>query len=214
MQFQELDQESIGNIQVVCRFRPLNDKERENSSTICALFPSSNTVQILPQDQQPLNFKLDRIFPPSTTQLEIYEHSGRPVVESVMEGFNGTIFAYGQTASGKTFTMTGDQNDRDKMGITPRMVGTVFDIIDNASEKFEFTVKVSFCEIYMEKISDLLDTSKENLKIRENKNKGVYIADLSETYVTGDFDVLELLRIGNINRQVGESKMNAKLGFT
>ena len=121
MQFQELDQESIGNIQVVCRFRPLNDKERENSSTICALFPSSNTVQILPQDQQPLNFKLDRIFPPSTTQLEIYEHSGRPVVESVMEGFNGTIFAYGQTASGKTFTMTGDQNDRDKMGITPRM---------------------------------------------------------------------------------------------
>ena len=210
MQFQELDQESIGNIQVVCRFRPLNDKERENSSTICALFPSSNTVQILPQDQQPLNFKLDRIFPPSTTQLEIYEHSGRPVVESVMEGFNGTIFAYGQTASGKTFTMTGDQNDRDKMGITPRMVGTVFDIIDNASEKFEFTVKVSFCEIYMEKISDLLDTSKENLKIRENKNKGVYIADLSETYVTGDFDVLELLRIGNINRQVGESKMNAK----
>jgi hypothetical protein len=96
------------------------------------------------------------------------------------------------------------------MGITPRMISTVFDLIDNASESLEFTVKVSFCEIYMEKISDLLDNSKENLKIRENKNKGVYIADLSETYVTGDFDVHELLRIGSLNRQVGESKMNAK----
>jgi kinesin family member 5 len=204
------DEETSGNIHVICRFRPLNDKEKEISNTSCVSFPSSTAVIVTAQDQAPLTFKFDRVFSPLSTQQEVYEFSGKPIVESVMQGFNGTIFAYGQTSSGKTFTMSGDQNDPLKLGITPRMVGTVFDIIDNAPENIEFTVKVSFCEIYMEKISDLLDVNKENLKIRENKNKGIYIADLSETYVTGDFDVLELLRIGNINRQVGESNMNAK----
>jgi kinesin family protein 5 len=208
MQYQE--EEQTGNINVVCRFRPLNDKEKEISSTTCVTFPSSTTVTVNQSDSGPLSFNFDRVFSPSSTQEEIYEFSARHVVESVMQGFNGTILAYGQTSSGKTFTMTGEQGHAVNMGITPRMVTTVFDIIDNASENLEFTVKVSFCEIYMEKISDLLDPSKENMKIRENKNKGVYIADLSETYVTGDFDVHELLRIGNLNRQVGESNMNAK----
>ena len=207
MQYQE--EEQIGNINVVCRFRPLNEQELEKSSSQCAQFPNSSTV-IINQNETQLTFNFDRVFPPSSTQEEIYEFSAKHVVESVMQGFNGTILAYGQTSSGKTFTMTGDQTSPVLMGITPRMISTVFDLIDNASESLEFTVKVSFCEIYMEKISDLLDNTKENLKIRENKNKGVYIADLSETYVTGDFDVHELLRIGSLNRQVGESKMNAK----
>jgi len=208
MQYQE--EESTSNILVVSRFRPLNDQEKEISQSACVSFPNSSTVIVGNFDQSPLTFAFDRVFSPCATQEEVYEFSARPIIESVMQGFNGTIFAYGQTSSGKTFTMTGDQSDPIKMGITPRMVTTVFDLIENASENFEFTVKISFCEIYMEKISDLLDSTKENLKIRENKNKGVYIADLSETYVTGDFDVLELLRIGSLNRQVGESRMNSK----
>lgn len=204
------EEESSGQINVVCRFRPLSDKEIEISAATCVAFNSQTSVTISPKDQASLSFTFDRVFPPNSTQEEIYDFSARHIVESVMQGFNGTVFAYGQTASGKTYTMTGEQTDPIRMGITPRMVTTVFDIIDNAPENFEFTVKVSFCEIYLEKISDLLDTGKENLKIRENKNKGVYIADLSETYVTGDFDVHELLRIGSSNRQVGESNMNAK----
>lgn len=208
MQYQE--EEQTGNINVVCRFRPLNEKEKEISASTCVSFSSNTTVTVNQSDSNPLHFTFDRVFNPSSTQEEIYEFSAKHVVESVMQGFNGTILAYGQTSSGKTFTMTGDPSNPVLMGITPRMVTTVFDIIDNASENLEFTVKVSFCEIYMEKISDLLDPSKENLKIRENKNKGIYISDLSETYVTGEFDVHELLRIGNLNRQVGESNMNAK----
>ena len=208
MQYQE--EEQTGNINVICRFRPLNDKEKEISASLCVSFSSNTIVTVNQSDSNPLHFTFDRIFNPSSTQEEIYEYSAKHVVESVMQGFNGTVLAYGQTSSGKTFTMTGDPSSPVLMGITPRMVTTVFDIIDNASENLEFTVKVSFCEIYMEKISDLLDPSKENLKIRENKNKGIYISDLSETYVTGEFDVHELLRIGNLNRQVGESNMNAK----
>ena len=92
-----------------------------------------------------------------------------------MEGFNGTIFAYGQTSSGKTHTMQGIIDDVELRGIVPRMVKTVFNRIENSSENMEFAVKVSFCEIYNERIKDLLDPKKDNLKIHEEKQKGVYI---------------------------------------
>jgi len=92
-----------------------------------------------------------------------------------MEGFNGTIFAYGQTSSGKTHTMAGNIDDVEMQGIIPRMVRTVFNRIENAGENMEFAVKVSFCEIYNERIKDLLNPKLDNLKIHEEKGKGVYI---------------------------------------
>ena len=88
----------------------------------------------------------------------------------MLEGFNGTIFAYGQTSSGKTHTMQGpDIEDIEMQGIIPRMVRTVFNRIETANESIEFTVKISMIEIYMERIKDLLDPSKDNLKIHEDK---------------------------------------------
>lgn len=102
----------------------------------------------------------------------------------MLEGFNGTIFAYGQTSSGKTHTMQGpDITDLELQGIIPRMVRTVFARIESAGEHMEFTVKISMIEIYMEKIRDLLDPVKDNLRVHEEKNKGVYVADVTETYV-------------------------------
>jgi kinesin family member 5 len=87
--------------------------------------------------------------------------------KGVLEGFNGTIFAYGQTGSGKTFTMQGpDIENFELQGIVPRMVRTIFSKIENSSENVEFTVKVSMIEIYMEKVRDLLDTTKTNLQIK------------------------------------------------
>ena len=77
------------------------------------------------------------------------------------------------------------------------MVRTVFNRIETASENIEFTVKISFIEIYMEKIKDLLDSSKDNLKIHEDKSKGVYIADVTETYVAEEMEVYEIMKIGN-----------------
>ena len=107
--------------------------------------------------------------------------AARPIIDSVLDGFNGTIFAYGQTSSGKTHTMTGpDMYDVEKQGIIPRMVRTVFSRIENASENVEFTVKVSMCEIYNERIKDLFDPVKDNLKIHEEKGKGVYIDGVTE----------------------------------
>jgi len=100
--------------------------------------------------------------------------------------------------------------DLEMQGIIPRMVRTVFSRIENAGEHLEFTVKISMIEIYMEKIKDLLDPKKDNLQIREEKNKGIYVADVTETYVSGELDVYEIMKLGNRSRTVAATKMNAE----
>ena len=101
-----------------------------------------------------------------------------------MEGFNGTVFAYGQTSSGKTHTMSGsDMYNEEERGVIPRMVTHVFNQIQNSPSEMEFTVTVSMIEIYMEKIQDLLDQTKTNLKVGETKEKGIYIVDVTEVGV-------------------------------
>jgi kinesin family protein 5 len=127
-----------------------------------------------------------------------------------MQGFNGTVFAYGQTSSGKTFTMMGaGPSSRDLKGIIPRMVETVFNTIRSSLETSEFVLKISYCEIYLEKIKDLIDPKKNNLKIHENKTTGVYIEGLTECGVASEDDVYELMNLGTKNREVAFTNMNA-----
>ena len=130
----------------------------------------------------------------NSNQKEVYDSAAKPIIDSVLEGFNGTIFAYGQTSSGKTHTMQGpDIESIEMQGIIPRMVRTVFNRIETASEAIEFTVKVSMVEIYMEKIRDLIDPSKDNLRIHEEKGKGVYIQDVEEIFISEEKQVYELI---------------------
>jgi len=106
----------------------------------------------------------------------MYEQAVKPIVESVMDGFNGTVFAYGQTSSGKTHTMLGPNIiDEAERGMIPRMVSHIFSEIENAPPTQSFEVKVSYVEIYMEKVRDLMNPSAQDLKIRENKGKGIFI---------------------------------------
>lgn len=154
-------------------------------------------------------FTFDRVFDINSSQIDVYNVAAKPIIDSVMDGFNGTVFAYGQTGSGKTFTMQGpDIEDLELQGIVPRMVRTVFNHIDNSSENIEFTVKVSMMEIYMEKIRDLLDPSKSNMQIKVDKTKGIYVGDLTERYISTDLDVYDIMRIGNDNRKVASTSMN------
>jgi len=120
------------------------------------------------------------------------------------------VFAYGQTSSGKTFTMTGDIEDVEMQGIIPRMVRTMFSRISSASEQIEFTVKISMVEIYMEKIRDLIDTSKNNLQVADVKGRGIWIQDVTETYVVNEDEVYQYMRQGNANRSVSYTNMNAE----
>lgn len=199
-----------GEIQVVCRFRPLNDKELNISNAVCVDFLADKKTVSVPQEGlSPINFRLDHIFTPASSQTEVYQIAAQPIIESVMQGFNGTVLAYGQTSSGKTFTMTGPSfEDSRTMGIIPRMVGNVFEFITFSNENLEFTVKVSYCEIYMEKIRDLIDPTRANLKVHEDKMRGVYIGNLSESYVNTDQEVYELMKLGTSNREVGHTEMN------
>lgn len=95
-------------------------------------------------------------------------------------------------------------------GIIPRMVRTVFNRIETASEAIEFSVKVSMVEIYMEKIRDLIDPSKDNLRIHEEKGKGVYMQDVEEIFIAEEKQVYELMHLGNSNRSVAATNMNAE----
>lgn len=205
---------STGNVIVVCRFRPLNQNELNHGGTnVCSDFhPNKKSVTITTKGDGTVSkneFTFDRVFDVNTSQIEVYNVAAKPIIESVMEGFNGTVFAYGQTGSGKTFTMQGpDIEDLETQGIVPRMVRTVFNRIDNSSENIEFTVKVSMMEIYMEKIRDLLDPTKSNLQIKVDKNKGIFVGDLTERYIGSDLDVYDIMRIGNENRKVASTIMN------
>ena len=153
----------------------------------------------------------DHVFDSNSTQKEVYDLAAKPIIDSVLEGFNGTIFAYGQTSSGKTHTMQGPSIENIELqGVIPRMVRTVFNRIDAASDTIEFSVKVSMIEIYMEKIRDLMDPSKDNLKVHEEKGKGVYMADLTEQYITTEREVYQIMKQGNSNRSTASTLMNAE----
>ena len=199
---------SNSNVKVICRFRPLNDKEKENTKDLCITYIDEEQVEIKSKNEyNNFTFQFDKIFNTMSTQKEIYDYSAKELVDSVLSGYNATIFAYGQTASGKTYTMQGQLNSPEREGIIPRMVRHVFHNIMLSDSDIEYTVKVSIIEIYMEKIRDLIDLSKTNLNIRE-KDKEIYIEDLSEHYVSSEEDVIELIRIGSENRTTAATNMN------
>jgi kinesin family protein 5 len=145
----------------------------------------------------------------SSNQKDVYEITVKPIVDLVLDGYNGTILAYGQTSSGKTHTMLGEDLDNlEERGVIPRMVKGFFDKIADQPEDIEFSIKVSFLEIYNEKIKDLLDPKKNNLKIHETKQGGIYVKDMTETYVGNEDEVYSILKIGNDNRSIGSTNMN------
>eukprot|EP00824_Muranothrix_gubernata_P004359 TRINITY_DN15540_c0_g1_i1.p1 TRINITY_DN15540_c0_g1~~TRINITY_DN15540_c0_g1_i1.p1 ORF type:complete len:662 (-),score=156.44 TRINITY_DN15540_c0_g1_i1:430-2196(-) len=159
---------------------------------------------------EPHDFIFDSVFDTESVQEDVYDIAAKPIVDCVLEGFNGTILAYGQTSSGKTHTMQGDIDSEEHMGIIPRMVRYVFDRIESASQNMEFTITVSMIEIYMEKIKDLFDPSQDNLKIHEDKQKGIFIPGVTERSVGDEEEVYDFIKIGNANRAIGVTDMNAQ----
>lgn len=196
-------------VSVVARFRPLNEKEISISEDNCVKFLGNNTVELISTiENTNYKFSFDNIFSPDVSQQEVYQKSALPIVNSILEGFNGTILAYGQTSSGKTFTMQGDLDNEKTHGIIPRTIDDLFDAIMKSPDEIEFTVKVSYFEIYMEKIKDLVDTTRVNLNIREEKSLGIYVEDLSEYYVSSKEEIIEIMKIGAENRTQASTNMN------
>jgi Cdc6-like AAA superfamily ATPase len=123
-------------------------------------------------------FTFDNVFDMESSQDSVYEASAKPAVNSILQGYNSTVFAYGQTGTGKTFTMEGfTYNSTDpKRGIIPRSVEEIFKYIQASSNSgTKFMLRASYLQIYNEAISDLLKNDRVNLQIREDKKKGVFV---------------------------------------
>ncbi|NWI23767.1 KIF5A protein, partial [Sula dactylatra] len=126
----------------------------------------------------------------------------------VLAGYNGTIFAYGQTSSGKTHTMEGKLHDPQQMGIIPRIAQDIFNHIYAMDENLEFHIKVSYFEIYLDKIRDLLDMTKTNLSVHEDKNRVPYVKGCTERFVSSPEEILDVIDEGKSNRHVAVTNMN------
>ena len=202
---------SAENVRVICRCRPENHIELSRGGSKCVQFygdrPGAIEVTV---DECASTFNFDRMFDMESTQQEVFENTVFPLISDVMSGYNATVFAYGQTGTGKTHTMEGNIKVQGQEGIIPRSVEALFSAVIEADENIEFTFKVSYVEIYMEKIRDLLDPNrlKNNLTVREDKVSGVYIAGVTEEYVTSQEELYELMQGGANHRATAATGMN------
>ncbi|XP_036791709.1 centromere-associated protein E isoform X3 [Oncorhynchus mykiss] len=199
-------------VKVCVRVRPLIEREEtaaESAEPVKFYWKADKkTIHQVDDGNLTKNFSFDRVFSAEETTLQLYQELAKPLVVSTVEGYNGTIFAYGQTSSGKTFTMMGSSLTP---GVIPLAMEDVFQTIKNCPKK-EFLLRVSYLEIYNETVTDLLCDSwkRKPLEIREGNNKNVYVADLTEELVTSPEQALAWIRKGEKNRHYGKTKMNQR----
>jgi kinesin family protein 5 len=145
----------------------------------------------------------------NSRQIDVFDYSIRSTVDDILNGYNGTVFAYGQTGAGKSYTMMGsDIDDEEGKGIIPRIVEQIFASMLASPSNIEYTVRVSYMEIYMERIRDLLNPVNDNLPVHEEKSRGVYVKGLLEVYVSSVAEVYEVMRRGGAARAVAATNMN------
>lgn len=201
------------DITVVCRVRPLSKSEGKDAGLILG------PAQVI-APQKSLTFNFDRVHRENTSQVEFFNETCLPMIKHILEGYNCTILAYGQTGSGKSFTMTGysptgGNSDlyRDKvslwktdedMGVIPRTIKTLF---TKLPPKTKCTISLSYVEIYLETVRDLIDTSRNNLMVREMP-EGIVLDGVIEPYVSTYEEALRIIHRGERNRAVAATNMN------
>ncbi|KAK6634282.1 hypothetical protein RUM44_004893 [Polyplax serrata] len=205
-------------VQVVVRCRPMSTKEKETGCTqVVHVFPHSGEIEVVcpnenvmnnPVDQRKI-FTFDAVYDSKAKQQDLYDEAVRPLVVSVLQGFNATVFAYGQTGTGKTYTMEGIKKDNTLKGIIPRSFDQIFMHIEN-TENMQYLVRVSYMEIYQEKIRDLLEDPKhpKRHEIRETPDGEIYVEDLMLINCKDVSQIEKVMYMGNINRTVGATEMN------
>ncbi|KAJ0978513.1 hypothetical protein J5N97_013987 [Dioscorea zingiberensis] len=171
------DKEKGVNVQVLLRCRPLSEDElRVNTPAVIScneLRREVTAIQNIANKQIDRTFAFDKVFGPTSQQKDLFDLAVSPVVNEVLEGYNCTIFAYGQTGTGKTYTMEGggkkmkDGELPSDAGVIPRAVQQIFDILE--SQNADYNMKVTFLELYNEEITDLL--AMEESKLSDDKSK-------------------------------------------
>ncbi|KAI9745029.1 MAG: kinesin motor protein cin8 [Claussenomyces sp. TS43310] len=208
------------NINVVVRCRGRNEREvRENSGVV--LFTNgvkgkSVELSMGPSALSNKTYHFDKVFSPAADQTLIYDEVVTPLLDEMLAGYNCTIFAYGQTGTGKTYTMSGDMNDTlgllpDAAGIIPRALYALFNKLD--LDDAESSVKCSFIELYNEELRDLVSADENvKLKIYEDNSKkghaGTIVQGMEECHIKSAVEGVKLLQAGSHKRQVAATKCN------
>ncbi|XP_048515070.1 kinesin-like protein Klp61F [Athalia rosae] len=214
-------QDKNQHIQVFVRVRPTNNVEKLGKSCTVVDVPSNKEVVVRerPQDKHSKKFTFDKVFGPMSKQVDVYKAVVSPLLEEVLAGYNCTVFAYGQTGTGKTFTMEGVSNDPTlhwqsdtNAGIIPRSLSHLFDELHTLDAQ-EYSVRVSFLELYNEELFDLLSATDNPSKIRlyedASKKGSVIIHGLEEAPVHNKGEVYKILQKGSEKRQTAATLMNA-----
>ncbi|XP_078594530.1 kinesin-II 95 kDa subunit-like [Branchiostoma floridae x Branchiostoma japonicum] len=208
-----MSKKSAESVKVVVRCRPLNQKEIKDGHQRCVdMDVPRGVIQITNPNSRnmepPKTFTFDAVYDWNSKQIELYDETFRPLVQSVLDGFNGTIFAYGQTGTGKTWTMEGVRTDAELRGVIPNSFEHIFTQISR-SQNQQYLVRASYLEIYQEEIRDLLakDQSKR-LELKERPDTGVYVKDLSSFVTKSSKEIEHVMNVGNQNRSIGATNMN------
>ncbi|KAK9271462.1 hypothetical protein L1049_027053 [Liquidambar formosana] len=201
-------QEAKGNIRVFCRCRPLSKLEVTAGNATVVDFDAAKDGElgILTGGSTKKIFKFDRIYTPKDDQVEVFADAS-PMVNSVLDGYNVCIFAYGQTGTGKTFTMEGVEKNR---GVNYRTLEQLFKIAEERKETCTFNISVSVLEVYNEQIRDLLATSptSKKLEIRQASEGVHHVPGIVEAKVENVKEVWEVLQAGSNARAVGSNNVN------
>ncbi|XP_010535794.1 PREDICTED: kinesin-like protein KIN-7B isoform X2 [Tarenaya hassleriana] len=189
-------------ILVTVRMRPLNGRELSKYDLIAWECPDDQTILYKnPNPERPAaRYSFDKVFEPTCSTLKVYEGGARDVALSALTGTNATIFAYGQTSSGKTFTMK---------GITENVVKDMYEHIRKTEER-SFVLKLSALEIYNETVIDLLNNDTGPLRLLDDPEKGTMVENLVEEVIENGQHLKHLISICEAHRQVGETALNDK----
>lgn len=193
------------NIRVAIRFRPHNKKDIDFKLHTDS---KQGIVEISENGKEIQQYIFDHVFDGTTSQEKVFNTVAKDAVEWVCQGYNTTIFAYGSTSTGKTFTMFGNEDNK---GIIPRSCDALFHGINSNEDVVEANMKCSFLEIYREHIRDLLDTNKTNvegLRLRQTTTKGIYVQGLIEKYVYNPQDILNTIKEGTAQRTTASTALN------
>uniref|UniRef100_A0A8C2YUR2 Kinesin-like protein n=1 Tax=Chinchilla lanigera TaxID=34839 RepID=A0A8C2YUR2_CHILA len=204
---------SSESVRVVVRCRPMNSKEKAASyDKVVDVDVKLGQVSVKnpkgTAHEMPKTFTFDAVYDWNAKQFELYDETFRPLVDSVLQGFNGTIFAYGQTGTGKTYTMEGVRGDPEKRGVIPNSFDHIFTHISR-SQNQQYLVRASYLEIYQEEIRDLLSKDQtKRLELKERPDTGLYVKDLSSFVTKSVKEIEHVMNVGNQNRSVGATNMN------
>ena len=194
-----------------CNCRPLNSREKADGvASVLACHPEEKEVRVSQKARpgHPKTYTFDRVFGQYAHQSEVFDSTVAPIVNEVLQGFNCTVFAYGQTGTGKTHTMEGDFKDPEQAGIIPRSVTAIFDHLQNSEA--EYSVRVSYMEVYNEELQDLLSPSEKKLRLCDDARNGVTCQNLEEILVNNTDHIFGILETAVKNRHVAETKCNER----